>query len=200
MSRLTTLLLNNNLISKISDRIGSYVDNVRFLILTNNKIANLAEIDHIATLQHLEHLSLLENPVTSKLHYRLYIIHRIKSIKTIDYQKVTKTEREQSAAFFQSPAGVAMLGAIAPAEEAGGAAASGQPVPGGAGRKVAMVLTDEQKAFIRAKIEAASTRYISCLLFLQCHFIYVTLLTVTKNRDEIEEIEQQLKSGTIKFA
>lgn len=166
MPRLTAIFANNNLITRVGDRIGSFVDNLRHLMLANNKIANLSEIDHIATLQRLEHLSLLENPVTSKLHYRLYTIHRIKSIKSIDFQKVTRSEREQSDAFFKSPAGVAMLGAIA--DEASSSSntskdtssgSSSSSSGSGGGRKVGMVLTDEQKAFIRAKIEAATTRY-----------------------------------------
>jgi len=65
--RLTTLLLSNNTITRISNDIGNQLKNLKALILTNNRIVNLAEVGYLSGLTNLEHLSLLDNPVTFKV-------------------------------------------------------------------------------------------------------------------------------------
>lgn len=52
------------------------------------RLATLSEIDHLASFTKLELLSLVDNPVTDKLHYRLYAIYKIPSLKMLDFQKV----------------------------------------------------------------------------------------------------------------
>ena len=179
LDKLTTLLLNNNLVSRVGATIGTQLPNLDSLILTNCRIANLAIIDNIASLKKLrilpsttratlppappppplcraapllaapaagpartaaavlqhvwcdacvlrawlvvyvlslpaqavalagsftphhrakskpcpEHLSLVKNPVTRVKNYRLYTIHKLPSLLTLDFTRVKKKVR-----------------------------------------------------------------------------------------------------------
>jgi len=66
------------------------------LILTNNRLVNLAEIDPLASLPKLQFLSLLDNNVTKKPNYRLYVIHKLKSLRVLDFKKVRQKVRSIS--------------------------------------------------------------------------------------------------------
>merc|ERR1712150_455454 len=92
MKRLRTILLNNNHISTAGKKLCSQLVNLQHLILTNNRIEDFAQIDRIASLKSLEHLSLLDNPVTRRPNYRLYTIHKIPSLKVLDFRKVKLKE------------------------------------------------------------------------------------------------------------
>lgn len=159
MRRLSALLFHNNYISRINESVGTALSSLNTLILTNNRIVSLAEIDNIAKLKQLQVLSLLDNPVISRPNYRLYTIFKIPTLKVLDFQKVKKKEREEASAFFASDVGKAYMTAIA--QESRNNNSNGtRPV---------MMLTDEQKALVKAAIEAATTK------------------------DDIDRIEKQLK-------
>ena len=111
MKRLNTLLINNNYISKISP-LGDNLPNLATLILTNNKISILSEIDNIASFTHLEMLSLLDNPVALRENYRLYVIHKIPSLKSLDFRKVKKQERLAASQLFASTEGQALMNSL----------------------------------------------------------------------------------------
>ena len=49
---------------------------------------NLVEIDPLASIPKLQYLSLLDNNITKKPNYRLYVIHKIKSLRVLDFIKV----------------------------------------------------------------------------------------------------------------
>jgi len=87
LHRLRTLLLNNNKISKIGS-LGESLPILTTLILTNNKLVNFSDLDILGELPSLTHLSLLDNLVTKKQHYRL---------------KVKQTERTASEKLFGKP-------------------------------------------------------------------------------------------------
>jgi U2 small nuclear ribonucleoprotein A' len=119
MKRLTNLVLANNHISLVDgDNLETSLPNLRTLILTNNKIATFARVDAIAKLRSLEFLALTDNPVCRRPKYRLYAIHRMPTVKVLDFRKVAPAERERAAALFASAEGRAMLGAVAKGEEA----------------------------------------------------------------------------------
>jgi U2 small nuclear ribonucleoprotein A' len=141
MNRLTTLTVCNNYIAKVG-KLGENLVALKALVLTNNRIQSLSEIENIASLTSLEHLSLLENPVCDQAHYRLYVIHRIPSLKSLDFRKVEKTEREQARKFFKGSDGKGLI--------ASNAVADATPA--------APTLSDDQKEQIRAAINAASTK------------------------------------------
>eukprot|EP01034_Spumella_vulgaris_P035931 gene35931-44305_t len=171
MKRLNAIIINNNYVTRIVSNLGDYLPELTALILTNNRLLNLSEIDSIATLKKLEILSLSENVVATKTNYRLYTIHRIPSLKWLDYRKVTKTEREECAKYFKSSVGKTFLASIAQEgrtiAETGNAGLAAKST--GA---AAISLTDEQKALVKAAIEKATTK------------------------EEIDHIERQLKTGT----
>ncbi|KAK1354647.1 hypothetical protein POM88_047903 [Heracleum sosnowskyi] len=65
-----------------------FLPNFHSLVLTNNRLVNLNEIDLLASLLKLTFLSLLDNNITKKPNYRLYVIHKLKSLRVLDFKKV----------------------------------------------------------------------------------------------------------------
>ncbi|TRY57777.1 hypothetical protein DNTS_012042 [Danionella cerebrum] len=88
LKRLKTLLINNNRICRIGENLEQALPNLRELVLTSNNIQDLGDLDVLATVKSLTLLSLLRNPVTTKKHYRLYVISKIPQIRVLDFQKV----------------------------------------------------------------------------------------------------------------
>lgn len=161
MNRLTSLLVSNNYISRVAGNLGTAAPNMDTLVLTNNKIASLSEIDNIASFGKLQLLSLLENPVCILPKYRLYVIHKIPSLKCLDFQKVRRSEREEAAKFFKSSAGKQFLQQLTPSlvssfSGASNEAASSSPSP--ATSAAPALLTEAQKAEVRAAIQNATTK------------------------------------------
>lgn len=108
MKKCTTFLFNNNLISKIGV-IGDQLANLNSLSLTNNKISEFSEIDNLASCKKLEFLSLVDNPVVYKLHYRIYTIYKIPTLKHLDFQAVKEVEREAAKIYFEGKEGKAYI-------------------------------------------------------------------------------------------
>ncbi|KAK4790234.1 hypothetical protein SAY86_017538 [Trapa natans] len=102
LNRLGTLLINNNRITRINPNIGEFLPKLHTLILTNNRLVNLAEIDPLESLPKLQYLSLLDNNITKKPNYRLYVIHKLKSLRVLDFKKVKNKERLEAASLFSS--------------------------------------------------------------------------------------------------
>jgi U2 small nuclear ribonucleoprotein A' len=88
MVNLTTLLLANNRICKIEKTLAEYIPNLSVLIMTNNMIQSLGDLDPLLHFEHLETLSLVDNPVTELEYYRLYVIHRCPKLRILDFRKV----------------------------------------------------------------------------------------------------------------
>mmetsp|Transcript_2421 Transcript_2421/g.3178 ORF Transcript_2421/g.3178 Transcript_2421/m.3178 type:complete len:249 (+) Transcript_2421:81-827(+) len=105
LNRLRTLFLNNNKISKVAPNMGENLPNLDTLILTNNQLHNLADLDALAHLPQLQRLSLLDNPVTKKQHYRLYTIHVLPHLRLLDFRKIKQKERQAAQRLFQSDQG-----------------------------------------------------------------------------------------------
>jgi U2 small nuclear ribonucleoprotein A' len=103
--RLKTLLLNNNRISRIADNLHESIPNLQTLIITNNHIQELGDIDVLSQLNKLTTLSLLNNPITTKKHYRLYVIHKLPNVRLLDFRKVKLTERKESSQLFKGSKG-----------------------------------------------------------------------------------------------
>jgi len=76
LNRLRTLLASNNQINRVVS-LGESLPHLETLVLNNNKMTNLSDLDSIADLPNLRTLSLIDNIVTKKQHYRLYIIHKL---------------------------------------------------------------------------------------------------------------------------
>jgi U2 small nuclear ribonucleoprotein A' len=100
LNRLQCLLLNNNRISRIDSNLGEFLPKLTALILSNNKINNLSDLEALADLPHLTHVSFLNNPVAGQSNYRSYVISRLPKLKVLDFTKVKPKEREAAKALF----------------------------------------------------------------------------------------------------
>ncbi|GAB5031363.1 u2 small nuclear ribonucleoprotein a [Nannochloropsis oceanica] len=150
MRRIKTLLLCNNNIARIGTALGEQIPELEALVLTNNKLASLSEIDHLSSLQNLQHLSLVDNPVARTSHYRPYILHKLPNLKILDFKKIKLDERKAANKLFKSDAGKQQLADIADEGKAiASEAASKAP------EKRAM--TDEERRLARAMIDSATT-------------------------------------------
>lgn len=101
LTRLQHILLNNNRISKVDSGLGEYVPNVHTIILTNNSIQELGDLEPLSELKKLTHLSLLDNPVTKKQYYRLYLIYKLPQLRVLDFNKVKLAEKKEAAILFK---------------------------------------------------------------------------------------------------
>lgn len=102
LNRLGTLLINNNRITRINPNIGEFLPKLHTLVLTNNRLVNLVELDPLASLPKLQFLSLLDNNITKKPNYRLYVIHKLKQLRLLDFKKVKQKERLEAEHLFAS--------------------------------------------------------------------------------------------------
>ncbi|PHT29297.1 U2 small nuclear ribonucleoprotein A' [Capsicum baccatum] len=102
LNRLGTLLMNNNRVTRINPNIGEFLPKLHTLILTSNRLTNLVEIDPLASLPKLKFLSLLDNNITKRPNYRLYVIHKLKSLRLLDFRKVKQKERLEASKLFAS--------------------------------------------------------------------------------------------------
>lgn len=114
LKRLSTLLLNHNAIvwdillfklhayllypcliencvflcRRIGDNLQQFIPNLQTLVLTGNMIQELGDINPLSTLPNLKILSLLQNPVAHKPHYREYVIFKLQALKVLDFRKI----------------------------------------------------------------------------------------------------------------
>lgn len=109
LPRLKTLYLNNNRILRIGRNLEESIPGLTFLVLTNNRLKNLQDVNFLATLPNLVFLSLLGNEIAMKPKYRLYVIHRLKHLKFLDFQRVKPKEREEAEKTFGSGQAEALL-------------------------------------------------------------------------------------------
>ncbi|KAF2723936.1 small nuclear ribonucleoprotein U2, A [Polychaeton citri CBS 116435] len=153
MPRLQTLLCARNRISTIQSSLSKNLPNLATLVLTQNNLSNLADLDPLQGFAHLTHVSLAENPVTSKENYRYYILWRAPQIRFLDFTKVKDAERERANALFgtfDSPTDLA--------KEIMASKKSGAYVPAavnGTSKANRMQLTEKEKAKLEALIRNA---------------------------------------------
>ena len=83
--RLETLMLANNKISAVEVNFAEMCPKLDTIILTNNRISRIEDIDMLATCPTLIRLSLIGNLVCNLPNYRLYTIHRIPTLKVLDF-------------------------------------------------------------------------------------------------------------------
>jgi U2 small nuclear ribonucleoprotein A' len=99
------LLYIPNMYRRITDGLGEVIPNLENLVLTNNHLQELGDLDPLAEFKKLTYLSLLSNPVANKQHYRSYVIHKIPSLRVLDFNKVKESEREAAKLMFKSKKG-----------------------------------------------------------------------------------------------
>jgi U2 small nuclear ribonucleoprotein A' len=125
--RLHTLLLARNRVSAISPSLHNSIPHLTTLVLTGNRITNLADIDPLASFNSLTHLVLLDNPVARKQHYRLWVLWRCRKVRFLDFVKVKDAERIQAIELFGEDAKhmTELAKGIAQVKSAPGAATAG---------------------------------------------------------------------------
>jgi len=108
--RLSSLFLSNNVIESVdSKNLVRNAPGLTNLVLTGNRISGLHEVTNIAAgCPKLEFLTLMGNPVTRRQHYRLFTIHKIPSLKVLDFMKVKEDERARANRLAKSAAGAAL--------------------------------------------------------------------------------------------
>lgn len=81
-----------------------------------NRVASLEALLPLAQSPRLTRLYLINNPVAALPHYRAYVAAAIPSLRVLDFQKVTATEREEGRQRFgdglrEPPSAVSTLNA-----------------------------------------------------------------------------------------
>ncbi|KAJ3255042.1 U2 small nuclear ribonucleoprotein [Boothiomyces macroporosus] len=99
MPNVKTLLLHNNRISKIESTLSKYLPNLEHLILSKNAIVELGELDPLVIQFNADGIRKAE----------LYVIHKIPSIKVLDYKKVSESERIEALKLFSGKEGNELL-------------------------------------------------------------------------------------------
>jgi len=102
--RLHCLFFNNNHISKIAPNLGESLPNLDTLTLTNNRLVALPDLDPLASFPSLKTLSLIDNVVSKKPDYRLYVIHILPNLKILDFCKIKQKERAEAEKLYGPPA------------------------------------------------------------------------------------------------
>lgn len=94
MLRLKTLLISSNQLCRVEAEVGEKLLALETLVLNNNKISEFEELDGLVGCKTLRYLSLLDNPITKKAHYRLTLISKLPQLRCLDFRKVSQAERE----------------------------------------------------------------------------------------------------------
>ena len=105
LKRMKCLLMNNNRIVRIGQHLEEHIPNLESLILTGNHLEELADLDPLSSLENLNSLSLLHNPVTAKTHYRLYLVYKLPQLRLLDFRKIKLREKQEAKALFKSQKG-----------------------------------------------------------------------------------------------
>jgi len=145
LPRLSTIIINNNRIQSIEEGLGSKIPNLETLILTNNRIENLSDVDCLKDLKKLHTVSFMKNPITRQKHYRLYVIHQIATLRTLDFQRIKQKERQEANYLFGGESGKALQVELSKKKTF---------VPGAA---AAAGLTEEQKLKLKELLAKADT-------------------------------------------
>ncbi|THG19352.1 hypothetical protein TEA_026326 [Camellia sinensis var. sinensis] len=96
-----TIDLSDNEIVKL-EKFPYFLPKLHTLVLANYRLTNLVEIDPLASLTKLQFLSLLDNNITKKPNYHLYVIHKLKSLHVLDFKKVKHKEQIEAQNLFSS--------------------------------------------------------------------------------------------------
>ncbi|KAF9195291.1 U2 small nuclear ribonucleoprotein A' [Haplosporangium sp. Z 767] len=173
LPRLKCLLLSNNRISKIDSNLSQYLPNLTTVVLTNNAITELSDLDGLSGCKSIEILSLLDNPVTKKKYYRLWVVWKLPSVRVLDFEKVKKEERVEAKKLFEGKAGPSALAeSIAATKSSTFEPGEGVPLPLKSSVPT-LTMTKEDQEKIKAALAKATTL------------------------DEITKLERALKEGKL---
>merc|ERR1712098_841834 len=171
LTRVKSLLLNNNRIVRLGEGLELCLPNLHTLILTNNSLQELADLEPVTSLKKLTMLSLLHNPVVTKRNYREYVIHKFPNLRVLDFKKVKQKERDAAKLLYKSKEGKTQLTDI---QRKAKTFTPGDALPEATNKTTNSAgLTPEQVRSLKTAIAKASSL------------------------DEIERLNQMLRSGTM---
>jgi len=155
--RLNALLCARNRIQSVDKRIADQLPNLTTLVLNSNLVKEMADLEGLTACRRLTHLSLLENPVTKKEHYRLYMIWLIPSMRFLDFQKIKDAERKEARELFgtaEAPTelGAKIRGSKSKTIDVTGAGANGKAA---GGKVMRTQLTESEKKRVQELIKNA---------------------------------------------
>ncbi|KAL5426525.1 hypothetical protein PMIN06_005239 [Paraphaeosphaeria minitans] len=152
--RLRTLFLGQNRIANIQANLSSSIPNLTTLVLTKNRVSELAELDPLRGFKKLVYLTLKDNPVASKENYRSWVIWLCPSVRYLDFVKVRDVERRKATELFGTAEEPSEL-----ASKIKGQKSKGFAVPnytnGADTPTKERIWTEEEKARMRAAIKNA---------------------------------------------
>merc|ERR1712137_1106360 len=67
-------------------------------MLNNNRVSEFSDIEALGSCASLTHLSLIDNPITLKPEYRLFVISRLPNLRMLDFRKIKLQERKDAKA------------------------------------------------------------------------------------------------------
>ncbi|KAJ2716957.1 U2 snRNP complex subunit [Coemansia spiralis] len=106
LQRLQSLYVADNRIASIERDLAACLPNIHTLVLTNNDLAELADLEPLRALSQLRHLSLASNPVMHKPHARLWCVWRMAdSLLVLNFERITLAERTEAKRLFEAPGG-----------------------------------------------------------------------------------------------
>jgi len=115
LSRLRALYCANNQITRIAPDFFDGIPDLNSLVLAGNKLIDLVDLEPIFKCKNLVRLSLGDNPVTARSHYRYYVIYKAsKTLRFLDFQRIKDKERKAAEALFGGERGAQLLADIAP--------------------------------------------------------------------------------------
>lgn len=168
LQRLKRLYLSNNRIVKIDETMDDCIPNLEGILLINNQIQELGDLAPLSKFKNLEMLALLGNPVTTRKHYRLYLIHKLPNLRLLDFQKIKLKERQEAKKLFA----------------------------GESGKKLAADLSVKSKTFTPGEEVGAKLTPKRSLTRQEVDAIKLAITKAT-SFDEIERLNEMLKSGAI---
>uniref|UniRef100_A0A7S3VWC4 Uncharacterized protein n=1 Tax=Strombidinopsis acuminata TaxID=141414 RepID=A0A7S3VWC4_9SPIT len=158
LKRLHSLFLMNNRISRIDPECFDPLPNLRSVVLTGNKLEKLVDLEPLFKLKFLEHLSVMENPVTKVKHYRPYMVSKCsKSLRILDFNRIKDKERKAASLLFAGERGQKLMLEIAPPRVVG-KETSAAPAAGAKAGPAPEVIERIKKAIAEAETIEEVTR------------------------------------------
>lgn len=130
LDRLKALVLCNNRICRIDDRLHESLPNLTSVNLINNLFEELGDLDALKSLTKLSHLYLMRNPVAARKNYREYLIYLLPQLRVLDNRRVSPKERDSARKLFKSKTGKQLLEELGFRSGAGRASASKSGIAG----------------------------------------------------------------------
>lgn len=156
--RLQTLLCARNRISSIQTSVSKSIPNLSTLVLTQNNISELTDLDPLQGFAKLTHVSLAENPVTSKENYRYWVLWRCPQIRFLDFQKVKDAERKKGKELFGTfDAPTELAQSIIAVRSNKSTSLGAVPVSNGTSKGARLKITEKEKKRFETLVRKAKT-------------------------------------------